>query len=218
MTYTTSFSTLPDLPAGASEQTVLCVQPAREHRAALKVGLAGYRVTAVETGLDAVRAFNAGSFDAYVLDYWLADWSGLSLCRQIRKGDPHAPIVFFSAAEGDDQIKRAMRAGASVYLFASAGGNALADALRKSLLRAQVQNLQARVEEERVIQEELQRRAAMVIEASALARIRAAEAIERAARTRAHKAFMTAGGTLAGFEKLWPDVYKGCASTQRTER
>ena len=198
---------LPDSEA----PSVLCVQPVREHRAAVKSGLPGYRCTFVETGLDAVRAFNANHFDAFVLDYWLADWSGLSLCRQIRKGDPHAPVVFFSSAEGEDQRKRAVRAGADAYLFASAGGRVLADTMRTVLAAAHVRNLQARVEEELAIQEELQRRAALAIEASAVARARAAEAMERAARNRAHRAFMEAGGTLAGFERWWIGLYRTVA-------
>src|SRR5687767_5293988 len=92
----------------AAKRRILCVQPVREHHRPLQHYLAPHQLQIVQTGLDAVRAYNAGAFDAYILDYWLPDWSGLSLCRQVRKDDPHAPVVFFSSAEGEDQRKRAM--------------------------------------------------------------------------------------------------------------
>lgn len=186
---------------------VLCVQPVREHRKALVDALSRYSLTFVETGLDAVRTLNAGVFDAYVLDYWLSDWSGLSLCRQIRKTDPHGPILFFSSAEGEDQRKRAGRAGATEYLLASDGARVFDRALEQALARARFADTQAQIEEERAIQEELQRRAALAIEASMLARARSSAAMQAAARARAHHEFLEAGGTVAGFERLWTQVY-----------
>ena len=48
---------------------------------------------------------------------WAADWSGPSLCREIRKIDPHGTIVFCTAAARDNDRARAMRAGANAYLL-----------------------------------------------------------------------------------------------------
>jgi CheY-like chemotaxis protein len=199
--------------AGAKRR-ILCVQPVREHHRPLQHYLAPFQLQIVQTGLDAVRAYNAGAFDAYVLDYWLPDWSGLSLCRQVRKDDPHAPVVFFSSAEGEDQRKRAMRAGADAYVLASGGAEALSTELSTVLRYADLRSLRAKVDEERAIQEELERRAALVIERSKVAQARAAEALERVARSRAQKAFMEAGGTLGHFGRWWPQVFSSVTANQ----
>ncbi|HYH41774.1 MAG TPA: response regulator [Burkholderiales bacterium] len=194
------------------KRRILCVQPVREHHRPLQLALADHHLEIAHTGLDAVRAHNLAPFDAYVLDYWLPDWSGLSLCRQVRKDDLHAPVLFFSSAEGEDQRKRAMRAGADAYLHASAGADALATELRKVSACADVRSLRAKLEAERAVQEELERRAALVIEHSELARTRAGEALERAAKARAKKAFMEAGGTLGHFSRWWPQVFSSVAA------
>jgi DNA-binding response OmpR family regulator len=199
----------------AAKRRILCVSPVREHHPSLNLHLAKYRLQIVQTGLDAVRTYNAGAFDAYVLDYWLPDWSGLSLCRQIRKDDPFAPVVFFSSAEGDDQRKRAMRAGADAYLLASAGAEPLAAEVNTLLRFADVRGLRAKVEEELAIQEELKRRAALAVERTDHARALAAQALERAARARAQKAFMESGGTLGNFGRWWPQVFGSVSANHR---
>lgn len=190
------------LEGTSAPRRILCVQPVREHHRGLQYTLAPHHLQITHTGLDAVRAYNAGAFDAYILDYWLPDWSGLSLCRQIRKEDRHAPVLFFSSAEGDDQRKRAMRAGADAYLLASAGAEALAKELMTVLRYADVRSLSAKVEAEQAVQAELERRAALLAERSDLALVRA-EALERAAKSRAQKAFTEAGGTLGHFSRWW---------------
>jgi DNA-binding NtrC family response regulator len=54
-----------------------------------------HAVTLVHTAREALRELNAGAFDACVLDYWIADWTGPALCRDIRKSDPHVPVIFY---------------------------------------------------------------------------------------------------------------------------
>lgn len=201
--------------AGAAKRRILCVSPVREHHPSLNLCLAEYRLHIVQTGLDAVRTYNAGAFDAYVLDYWLPDWSGLSLCRQIRKDDPFAPVAFFSSAEGLDQRKRAMRAGADAYLLASAGAQPLALEIGTLLRFADVRGLRARIEEELAIQDELRRRAALATERTEHAKALAAQALERAARARAQKAFMDSGGTLGNFGRWWPQVFTSVSANHR---
>ena len=57
-------------------RSVLCVQPNADHQAALRLALARFELRLVPNALEAIRALNAGAFDAYVLDYWLPDWGG----------------------------------------------------------------------------------------------------------------------------------------------
>jgi len=201
----------------AVKRRILCASPVREHHPWLTRCLTNYRLHIVQTGLDAVRTYNVGAFDAYILDYWLPDWSGLSLCRQIRKDDPAAPVVFFSSAEGLDQRKRAMRAGADAYLLASAGAEPLAHEIGTLLRFADVRGLRAKVEEEVAVQEELQRRAALAIERTEHAKALAAQALERAARARAQKAFMDSGGTLGNFGRWWPQVFRSVSANHRRD-
>src|SRR5688572_2628423 len=102
---------MPDSAGTNIQRSVLCVQPNAERHAQLQSALAKHRLVMTTCALDAVRQHNAHAFDAYVLDYWLPDWNGVALCRQIRRSEPHAPILFFTAADQDEQVKRAMRAG-----------------------------------------------------------------------------------------------------------
>ncbi|HYC46371.1 MAG TPA: response regulator [Burkholderiales bacterium] len=201
--------------APIAKRTILCVQPNEDVRPALELALVKYDLVMVSCALDAIREHNAAAFDGYVLDYWLPDWSGVALCRQIRQTEPHAPICFFTAAERDEQKRRALRAGANVFLHFSVGAPALAARLRTLLHVADSQSLHARVEEERAIQEELMRRAAAARQVADGARERAAAAMERAVQTRARKAFVEAGGNLATFERWWAQSYAGAAANVR---
>jgi len=61
----------------------------------------------------------AGSqdFDLYLLDSWLADGSGLDLCKRIREFDKDTPILFYSAAAYEIDRDQAINSGAQAYLI-----------------------------------------------------------------------------------------------------
>jgi DNA-binding response OmpR family regulator len=199
--------TLKPDPTSFAKRSVLCVQPNEDYHPALRLALSKYRIVMVPGALEAIRTLNAHSFDAHIIDYWLPDWSGSSLCRQIRQSDPHAPIVFFAEADGAEQKKRALRAGADAYVHAPDGTSVLATKLRNLLEQADLRAMRARIDEENAIQLELQRRAALLISQSEHAKERAALAAQRAAQARARKAFIEAGGTLATFHRWWPQSF-----------
>jgi DNA-binding response OmpR family regulator len=204
-----------------AKRSVLCVQPNEDFHPALRLALSKYRLVMAPNALEAIRALNSGAFDAYVLDYWLPDWSGVSLCRQIRQTDPHAPICFFSSADSPEQKKRALRAGAQAFLSAPDGAAALTAKLRTWLEYADLSAMRAKIDEEEAVQQELQRRAAVAVSQSDHARQRARDAIERAAQIRARKAFIEKGGTQATFERWWPQTIASAlanhqASTERS--
>lgn len=188
-------------------RVILCVQPAAEARQALESKLADYQIVFAVTALEAIRSLNSSIFDAYVLDYWLPDWSGVQLCREIRKVDPHGPICFFSTAAGESHRARARRAGASAYVTVSEDPQAIATRLRTLFAATDVESLRAKIEEERAIQAELTRRARAAIERTEKARTLAAEATQRAARAKALHAFIVSGGTQANFNRWWPNVF-----------
>src|SRR6266545_1999841 len=96
---------------------VLCAQPDLSLRGILLEALEGVRVVPATTGLEALGAIDTAHFNVYVLDYWLPDWSGLGLCRHIRKRDRLAPICFYTNAHANDYRTRAVDCGADLDLM-----------------------------------------------------------------------------------------------------
>ena len=191
---------------------VLCVQPDPQLHESLQQALEGYRAILASNSLEAIRLQNSAIFDAYVLDYSLPGSSGTHLCRHIRRTDPHTPICFYTSAASEQQRNRAFKAGASAYVCLSAGPDSLRDELRVMLDIAELQSARAKVDEERAIQEELERRVVLAIDRSQRARELAAEATERAARARAYDRFIVSGGTPAHFERWWAPVFSGVSA------
>jgi hypothetical protein len=88
--------------------------------------------------------------------------------------------------------------------------------LRALLTLSEMESLQAKVEEERAVQDELQRRLERVMTQIEMAAALKAASIERTARSRAYKAFIEAHGTRALFESWWPNVYDSAVAIRRT--
>ena len=197
------------------EFSVLCADAHAESREWLEEVLGGFELTFAPTGFEALRQINARSFDAYVLDYWLPDLSGTSLCREIRKVDPHAPIVFCSSATREQEQLRALRAGASAYLCKPCGPDALNSRLRAFLTVSDVKSLRARVAEEAAVQDELERRRADALERGVAASALAAASIERTARARAYRAYIDAQGSRARFDGWWSNVFHSATANHR---
>jgi CheY-like chemotaxis protein len=195
--------------------SVLCADAHAESREWLQGVLGGFRLTFAPTGFEALRQINAHSFDAYVLDYWLPDLSGTSLCREIRKVDPHAPIVFCSSATREQEQLRALRAGASAYLCKPCGPDALNSRLSAFLTVSDVQSLRARVAEQAAVQDELERRCADTLERGVAASALAAASIERTARAKAYRAYIDAQGSRARFDGWWPNVFQSATANHR---
>ncbi|HYC45601.1 MAG TPA: response regulator [Burkholderiales bacterium] len=165
----------------------------------------GY-VSSAWTGREALASINSSAFDAYVLDYWLPDWSGVSLCREIRKDDPHVPICFFSKATSDDAKKRALRAGADAFLTIPLEPHALHSRVETLLASRRSSLVRAENEARRAIRSEFERRAAAAQLLSAHSTA-SGESAKRSARAKAMRAFLEAGGTRATFDRKWLQMY-----------
>jgi len=96
---------------------VLCAQPDETLRDVLLAALGSARVVPARTGLEALGAIDEAHFNLYVLDSWLPDWSGLGLCRHIRKRDRLAPICFFTHADAGGFKTSALTCGADTFLW-----------------------------------------------------------------------------------------------------
>jgi DNA-binding response OmpR family regulator len=76
-----------------------------------------FEVTTERTIEKGVRLAREQNFDLYLLDSWLADGSGLDLCKKIREFDRVTPIIFYSAAAYEVDRDMALNCGAQAYLI-----------------------------------------------------------------------------------------------------
>jgi DNA-binding response OmpR family regulator len=198
-------------------KSVLCVDEDPETRALLKLAMPDFDVVFVSNAFEAIRAINSRAFDGYVLDYWLPDWAGPALCRDIRKLDPHAPIVFCTSAARDQDRARALRAGANAYLVKPIDPQEFRARLRGLISLADAESLHAKIAEEEAIQDELQRRVVHLRQRVEAAERLSAQSFERIARITAYKAFMDSRGTRAHFERWWPQVFQSAEANHSAE-
>src|ERR1043165_1653263 len=110
---------------------LLCVEDYEPTRAVMSAALRQYSPAFAADGREALTRLNAETFDAFVLDLWLPDYTGIPLCREIRDIDPHVPIIFWTIADGVDLRARALRAGATAYLRKTEEYEPLRDKLRE---------------------------------------------------------------------------------------
>ena len=190
-----------------SRHRVLCVDADMAWQGTLSRTLTQYELVFVARGFEGLKMLNARAFDAYLLEFWLPDWSGAGFCRDIRARDPHAPIIFCATATGDAQVARGLRAGATAYFVKPVDPELLRSELHVSLAQANQASVTAKFEEECAIQDELQRRTDYARHRTDAARDLSASALERTTRIKAMKAFIDSRGSLADFERWWPTVY-----------
>jgi DNA-binding response OmpR family regulator len=98
------------------------------------LGPDGYEVVASGDQVQALELARSGDFALIVLDNWLPGRSGIQLCKKIRSFDGRTPIVFYSGAAYDTDIKEAMTAGANAYLTKPKGFEELSGTIRSLVL------------------------------------------------------------------------------------
>jgi two-component system OmpR family response regulator len=97
---------------------LLVVEDDDEMRALMERGLAaeGYRVTAVENGVEALIALGDNAFDLAVVDVMMPGMSGFELARRIREREDPVRILLVTARDGVDDRVFGLDAGADDYL------------------------------------------------------------------------------------------------------
>ena len=125
-------------PAPVAEDAKLRILVVEDHRI-VREGLILYLerdsqfevVDAVGTGEDAVAAFRRHRPDIVLMDLQLPGMSGVDAIRAIRMTDGDARVVVLTMYEGDEDIRRALDAGAATYLLKASLSDDLIDVIRQ---------------------------------------------------------------------------------------
>ena len=107
--------------AAAPRIRVLCVDDHRIVRDGLRMIINGEPdmtvIDAAATGGEAVARYRQHAPDITLMDLQLPDMSGVDAIRAIRHHDGDARIIVLTMYKGDEDIHRAIDAGASTYLL-----------------------------------------------------------------------------------------------------
>ena len=101
-----------------ARKRILCVDDDEDTREMMEVllGQYGYQAVVAASVSDALESARSGGLVLYILDHWITEFNGFELCQQIRAFDSHTPIMFYSAAGYQADIKKGLDAGAQAYL------------------------------------------------------------------------------------------------------
>src|SRR5688572_29678359 len=102
-----------------NEGRILCVDDDPDSRELMKTlfRLEGYQVIATGTVEEGMWQAISDKFDLILLDWVLADGTGIELCTELRRIGVPSPILFYSGIQDRDEIAGAMRAGAQGFLI-----------------------------------------------------------------------------------------------------
>lgn len=124
-------------PAPPSPARVLLV----DDHALLRTGVANIinqepdlRVVAeAGDGIDAIAAYEKHRPDVTLLDLRMPLMEGVEVVRQIRERDPRALVIILTTYDTDDEISRALKAGAKAYVLKDISADALVNCIRDVL-------------------------------------------------------------------------------------
>jgi DNA-binding NarL/FixJ family response regulator len=145
---------MPGVKTGATRPiTVLCVDDHRIVREGLSMIINGEPdmtvVDAAATGGEAIARYRQHAPNITLMDLQLPDMGGVDAIRAIRELDQDARIIVLTMYKGDEDIHRALGAGASTYLLKDAIADDLPRIVRDvhAGLRRLPLDVQARLEE-----------------------------------------------------------------------
>jgi two-component system NarL family response regulator len=126
-----------DVAPAATKATVLVV----DDHALLRTGVANIinqeldlRVVAeAGDGVEAVEAFERHHPDVTLLDLRMPMMEGVEVVRRIRERDPRARVIVLTTYDTDDEISRALKAGAKAYVLKDISADDLIGCIRDVL-------------------------------------------------------------------------------------
>jgi two-component system NarL family response regulator len=84
-------------------------------------------------GLDAIAAFTKYRPDVVLMDLRMPQMEGVEAVRRIREIDPHARVVVLTTYDADEDIARALQAGAKAYILKDIAADGLIACIRDVL-------------------------------------------------------------------------------------
>jgi len=198
---------------------ILLVEDRSDHFELLAIYFEEYRLVRARNFAEGLRFATERYFDLYILDNWLPDGTGIDLCQQIRKFDPHTPILFCSAVVDEPNMQNGLSAGAQAYFvkpiefeklqltvarLTNVAPNTALEARRAELTAIREELADQRFERNEYI-EEVRKRSQKVRERSGKAVDRCLTAKRKFLRLKAMQAYLAAGGTRGGFAREWLD-------------
>src|SRR5215469_1499387 len=88
-------------------------------------------VAEASNGREAVDLWKEHRPDVTLLDLRMPELDGVGAIKDIREVDPNAHIVVLTTYDGDEDIYRAIKAGAKAYLLKDTARDALVDCVRR---------------------------------------------------------------------------------------
>jgi DNA-binding response OmpR family regulator len=76
---------------------------------------AGYIVSTAGDGVEALAIFQDARIDLVLLDIWMPDMDGYTLCSELRKRS-NVPIIIVSALSQAHEVLQGFRSGADAYV------------------------------------------------------------------------------------------------------
>lgn len=99
--------------------------------AAIVNGQGDMEVVAVAaSGRQALTAFDQSKPDVTLMDLRMPDMGGVEAIRAIRKDHPNSRFIVLTTYQGDQDIERALSAGAQAYLLKGMPGDELVSSIR----------------------------------------------------------------------------------------
>ena len=98
--------------------SILVVDDEAEIREGLELLLKteGYKVSMAETGQSGLARLGEEPFDLLLLDVSLPDRNGIEMLKEIRRQDPHLPILLITAYGSIEMARAAFKSGAMDYI------------------------------------------------------------------------------------------------------
>jgi DNA-binding NarL/FixJ family response regulator len=90
-------------------------------------------VAEASNGVEAIAAFEQFRPDVTLIDLRMPVMEGVEAVRQIRAQDPHARVIVLTTYDTDDEISRALKAGAKAYVLKDISADLLIGCIRDVL-------------------------------------------------------------------------------------
>ncbi len=107
---------MPSAQAPSPRLLVVDDEPNIRELLSASLRFAGFEVTAVGSGRDAVAAATSGQPDLVVLDVMLPDMDGFEVLRKIRSGRRQVPVLFLTARDGTEDKVAGLTLGGDDYV------------------------------------------------------------------------------------------------------